>query len=352
MAQLMYTTVGPMVAADDDAVSLSQKAAISGTNYLVINGAKASGTFTANSICASQTPGGSGALTIDGTLATTNPVAGAGGTAAAGSALVRFPQPVRVYITCAGNNSARTFTITGTLQSSNTFGPGTYVSETLTGADTSTVASVNLYSTVTGVSISGASTGAVTVGHSGTATLDVARRIIVTSGGNDTSITFTLVGTDWNSDPITETITGASGAAASSVLSYKTITSVTSSGAVATTVTVGTNTTADSPSVYFNRLSSDSHVAIQVDGASTPTWTVQQTLNDPSIITNQLPTPTYQWTPASMKWVNHPDAALVGSTVITGVQGTYSTAPALARVTMTTSSTTASVTAQFIQANS
>lgn len=349
MSQLMYVTVGPMAAADDDGVSLSQTAALSGGQYLAINGAKAAGTFAAASICASQTPSGSGNLTIDGTLATTNPVAGAGGTAAAGSAQVRFPTPTRVYITCAGNNSGRTFTITGTLQSPTSFGPGAVVTETLTGANTSVVASANLYSTVTAISISGSSTGAVTVGHSGTATLDVARRIIITSGGSDTGITFTLVGTDWNNNPISEVITGTASSAAQSVLSYKTVTSIKTSGAAASTLIVGTNTVADSPPVYFDRLAGNAQVAIQVDGTADPTWTVQQTLNDPTVQSNQSPTVTYKWTPPTVKWVNHPDSALVSSAVITGVQGGYGYTPAMARITMTAGSTSAAVTATFIQ---
>lgn len=344
----MYVTVGPLVAADDDAASASQTAA--GAQYLVINGAKATGTFAATSICAAQALGGATNLTINGTLATTNPVAGEGGTAAAGSATVRFPTPVRVYVTTAGDSSARTITIVGTLQSPTSFGPGAVISETFAAPNTNVRASTNLYSTIISVAISGASTGNVSVGHSGVATLDAARRVIITSGGNDTGITFTLSGTDWNNNPISEVITGVSGAAASSVLSYKTVTSILTSAAAATTVIVGTNTIADSPPVYFDRLAANSQVAIQVDGTSTPTWTVQQTLNDPTVITNQLPTPTYQWSPASIKWVNHPDSALVGSAVITGVQGTYGAAPVMARITMTAGSTSASVTAQFVQA--
>lgn len=347
MAQLMTVSVGPLATADDDGVSLSQTAA--GAQYLVVNGAKASGTFVANSICASQTPGGAGALTINGTLAITNPVAGAGGTAAAGDATVRFAVPQRVYITCAGNNSGRTFTITGTVQSPTSFGPGAVIAETVTGANTNTVASSNLYSTIISVTISGASTGAVTVGHSGTATLDVARRIIITSGGDDSSITFALVGTDWNNNPISETITGAASTVASSVLSYKTVTSILTSGAAASTVIVGTNGVADSPPVYFDRLAANAQVAIQVDGSGTVNWTVAQTVSDPTIQADGSVSPTvsYVWTPATQKWVNHPDAALVASAVITGVQGNYAYTPAMARLTINSGTGTARAT--FIQ---
>lgn len=348
MGSLYTVTIPALAAADDDLVSLSQTAA--GAQYLVINGAGAAGTFSASSICASQTPGGAGALTIDGTMAITNPVAGAGGTAAAGSATVRFPVPTRIYITCAGNNSGRTFTIVGSVQSPTSFGPGAVVSETVTGANTNVVASANLYSTIITITISGASTGAVTVGHSGTATTDVARRIIITSGGSDTGITFTLTGTDLDNNVQNEVITGAASAAASSVLSYKTVTSILTSGAAASTLIVGTNSTADSQWVRFSNFGANAQVAIQVNGAANSNWTVQQTLNDPNEITNQLPTPTYRFSKSSVAWVNHPDSALVASTVTTGVQGNYAYTPVWAKmVVVRTGAMTTTTTAQFAQ---
>lgn len=344
MSRPITVTVGPLATADADGVGLSQTAA--GAQNLVINGALAAGTFSASSICASQTPSGSGALTIDGTLATTAGVAGAGGSAGAVSALVRFPTPVRVYITCAGNNSGRTFTVTGTLQGVGTFGPGVVVSETVTGANTNTVATTAVFSSVTGVSISGASTGAVTVGHSGTATLDMGRRVIVTSGGDDTGITFTLTGTDWAGNSIGEVVTGVSGAAASSVLDYLTVTSVLTSGATASTVEVGTNGVAGSPWIRFDDYAANAQVSIQCTVSGTANYTVQQTLEDPNQITNQLPTPTYKWARSAVSWLDHPDTALVSAT--TTKQGNYGYAPVFARVVL--NSGTGSVTGTFRQA--
>lgn len=348
MGTIYAATVGPLAAADDDLVSLSQTAAAA--QYLVINGAGAAGTFVANSICASQTPAGSGDLTINGTLAITNPVAGAGGTAAAGGATVRFPVPTRIYVTTAGNSSARTMTIVGTVQTVGTFGPGPVISETFTAPNTNVRASTNLYSTIISVSISGAATGAITVGHSGTATTDVARRIIITSGGDDTGITFTLTGTDLDNNVQSEVITGVSGAAASSVLSYKTVTSILTSGAAASTLIVGTNATADSQWVRFSNFGANAQVAIQVNGAANSNFTIQQTLNDPNDITNQLPTPTYRFAKSAVLWVNHPDSALVASTVTTGVQGNYAYTPIWAKlVVVRTGAMTTTTTAQFAQ---
>lgn len=348
MAQLMTVSIPALASADDDGVALTQKAAVSGTNYLVLNGVLATGTFSASSICASQTPGGAVALTINGTLATTDPVAGAGGTAAAGSATVRFPTPQRIYITGGSDESGKTFTAVGTLQGPGTFGPGVVVSEVITGPNASTAASVNLYSTIISITSSAGTTGNITVGHSGTSTMDVARRVDIASSGNDNGINITVVGTDINGDPITSTLAGGSGSTVTTVLSYLTVTQASTSGAVAGTIKLGSSAVADSAWVYFDRLAATAPIAIQVEGSGTVSWTVRQTLDEPSIISNQLPTPTYIWSPAGVVWVNHPDSALVASAVTSGVQGNYAYAPAFAKIVLNSGS--GSVRATFIQA--
>lgn len=68
----------------------------------------------------------------------------------------------------------------------------------------------------------------------------VARNVRITSGGNDTGITFTVSGYDVYGAPMTETITGVSGATASGKKAFKYISGVTHTGSVATTVTIGT----------------------------------------------------------------------------------------------------------------
>ncbi len=349
MAQLMTVNIPALASADDDGVALSQKAAISGVNQLVLNGTLATGTFTSNSVCASQTPGGAVALTINGGLATTDPVAGAGGTADPGSATVRFPKPARIYITGGSDESGKTFAVVGTIQTQGTFGAGIIVKETITGPNASTVSSINQYSTIISITSSAGTAGAITVGHYyGLSTMDVARRVDITSGGNDTSNTFTVTGTDINSNPISESLVGASGGAVTTALSYLTVTSITTSTSVATTVKIGSSAVADSAWVYFDRLAATAPIAIQVEGSGTINWTVRQTLDDPSIISNQLPTPTYTWSPAGVVWVNHPDSSLVASTTATGVQGNYAYAPAFAKIVL--NSGTGSVRATFIQA--
>jgi len=100
---------------------------------------------SANNIALSQTPGAAGALTLNGSLV-------AGGVAVIGNAQ---------RITITTTDTTHTFTITGTTPT------GSVLTEVVTSNGTS-VTSVLDYATVTSIVISGAATGAVTVGTSGT----------------------------------------------------------------------------------------------------------------------------------------------------------------------------------------
>lgn len=100
----------------------------------------------ADGVCASQTPavGGSQSLTIAGALAT-------GGVATMDVAR-------HVSITSDGDDSARTFTVTGTDRY------GASISETITGPDTATVTGEVNFKTVTAVTVDDDTAGAITVG--------------------------------------------------------------------------------------------------------------------------------------------------------------------------------------------
>lgn len=103
---------------------------------------------SANAIALSQTPT-KGALTLNGALAT-------GG-------VVTMDTPRQVLITTTGNETSRTFTITGTNASNDP------ITEVITGVNNSTVASVLTYNTVTSIVISGNAANALTVGTNGIA---------------------------------------------------------------------------------------------------------------------------------------------------------------------------------------
>lgn len=103
---------------------------------------------SANAICLSQTPA-AGALTINGALAT-------GGVAT-------LDAPRRVLITAVGNESAKTFVITGTDLT------GQVIRESITGPNATTAQSILDYKTVTSITISATAAAALTVGTSSVA---------------------------------------------------------------------------------------------------------------------------------------------------------------------------------------
>lgn len=108
------------------------------------------GAASANNIALSQTPGAAGALTLNGSTVT--------------NGVATLDQPRQVLVTTTGNETAKTFTITGTDVA------GSPISETVTGIPSGTAqASVLSYLTVTKVSISAAAAAALTIGTNGAA---------------------------------------------------------------------------------------------------------------------------------------------------------------------------------------
>jgi len=69
--------------------------------------------------------------------------------------------------------------------------------------------------------------GALTSGGAYTADTGTARQITLLSAGNDSGITFTVVGTDVNGDALSETVTGANAGTATSTGYFATISSIT-----------------------------------------------------------------------------------------------------------------------------
>ena len=123
----------------------------------------------------------------------------------------------------------------------------------------------------------------------------------ITSGGNDTGITFAIVGVDQNGVAVSENVTGASGGVAVSTKYYTSVTSITPSGSVASTASVGTvNTTASAalatiPLNLYSRIGA----TVQVDVSGTISYTVQMTYDDCIGSGSNNSTNTYFATPAS-----------------------------------------------------
>lgn len=169
----------------------------------------------------------------------------------------------------------------------------------------------------------------------GVGILDVARRVLITAAGNESSRTFTLTGTSRSGVVQSETITGPNATTAQSVLDYKTITRITISGNAAAGVTVGTSGVASSEWVKFSAWA-DAQIALQCVVSGTVNYTVQQTLDDPDNLADQVLI-------AAMTWFNHPDSNLVAATA--SVQGNYGYSPVFVRVTLNSGTGSVALTA-------
>lgn len=196
-----------------------------------------------------------------------------------------------------------------------------------------------------------AAAGAVTLNGSlvsdGVATLDQPRRVLFTSAGNDSGITFTIVGTDWNGGAATEVLTGANATTTYTVYDYKTVTSIVASGASAGNVSIGTNGIASSRPVFLDWYA-DSSTYIQTDtgGSTGITYTVQLSGDNPNDLSQGSGNTTY----TTARWVNSGTAALVNAT--SSQNANQAGIPTMIRIYISNagSSTTASVHANFNQA--
>lgn len=177
--------------------------------------------------------------------------------------------------------------------------------------------------------------GALVVG--GVAILDTPRRILLTTNANETAKTFTVVGTIDGFTSQTEVITGVTSSTATSVLDYKTVTSITVSAATAGAVTFGTTTIAASTWARMDEWTAGD-IAIQCNASGTVNYTVQQTLADPNSPTNPVAV-------SAVNWVNSSDTSAVGATGT--IQSNYLFCPSYVRILL--NSGTGSVTATLLQ---
>lgn len=179
------------------------------------------------------------------------------------------------------------------------------------------------------------------------ATLDQPRRVLFTSSGNDSNKTFTITGTDWNNNPVSEVLTGANAASVYTVFDYKTVTSVTISATSAGNVSIGTNGVASSRPVFLDTFA-DSSTYIQTDtgGSTAITYSIQISGDNPNYPQYGMGSDTYGYA----RWSNSGTAALVNAT--TSQNANQAGIPNMIRclVTNAGSSTTASVHVNFNQA--
>ena len=201
---------------DADNIGTSQSGTAS--TALILNGSSVTATDT-DGIVDAETLDSAGNFTLDGAQTSSGSATG-----------------LNSFLTIASSNniSSVTFTITGTDID------GTSQTETITGVNNNTVTSTKIFKTVTQIA-SNASASAVNVGTvAAYVDTDGKRPSIVSAGGDESSKTFTIVGTDLSGVAQTEVVTGpAANATVIGSKTFKTITSITPSANTTGNVTMG-----------------------------------------------------------------------------------------------------------------
>jgi hypothetical protein len=115
----------------------------------------------------------------------------------------------------------------------------------------------------------------------GTFTADYARRLGILSAGNDAGITFTILGTDPDNKVLSEAVTGSAGAPGTSESTgyFKTVISVTASGAAAGNVSVGTVDEFSTNTIPLNTYNSDPATVSLEDMVGTFDVSVEETFS-------------------------------------------------------------------------
>jgi hypothetical protein len=126
--------------------------------------------------------------------------------------------------------------------------------------------------------------GALTINGSlatgGVAKMAAQQNIGITSTGNYSATTFNITGTDSQNRVISERLAGPNNGTATSVLNYLTVTSITSSTALATATTVDTLGIGASREVPVDRYLNPGNVSVAVEVTGTINYTVQWTMDD------------------------------------------------------------------------
>jgi hypothetical protein len=255
MSQPKVITLAP-TALDRNGISTTETLLATRLDYL-INGALSTG-YDRNGICASQTPTGADAMTLNGALG------------------VDFHTRRGVYVLIYGaaDDTGRTFTVVGEDSK------GNFLTEAITGPDAGLIV---LGSTkfwhITSVTPDAATAGAIEVGVNGYAEFTTAQHVAMYSAGDDTGDTYTARGYDRYGVEVTDSITGASaGTSSTQDQNFGWVDRITSSGTSAGAVEAGVDGLCESAWFLLNYRGPDFNVSLLVDVVSgTLTYAAQHT---------------------------------------------------------------------------
>lgn len=159
------------------------------------------------------------------------------------------------------------------------------------------------------------------------------RQVTLTSAGNLSAANITITGLSMRGDAQTETIAGPNANTVTTTAYWKEIYSVTSSGALASAITLGIGSVGRSNPFLNDYYILGDTTSTQVVVTGTINYSAQVTLDNPQ--TNASPT-----------WFSHPTAGLVAATT---TQIGYMTTPAVAQRILVNSSSSGSLVATIMQ---
>lgn len=177
------------------------------------------------------------------------------------------------------------------------------ITRTLAAADADGIAQAQTVSGAVNLTLNGDLVAA------GVAQLGAQRQVIMASGGNVSTVIFTIYGTDTAGNSITDTITGISGSTVATTLNFLTVTRIAASATTGVeTVTAGTNGVGATQTIPLD---------IYLPNGNTASVVVTGTLNYSVQVSNSDP---FGNPSTPLAWVSYPDAAVVAKTATaTGV---------------------------------
>lgn len=157
----------------------------------------------------------------------------------------------------------------------------------------------------------------------------IGQSVTVTSVGNDSGRTFTIVGKDQDGQSYTEALTGANAGAATTSGYFSEVSSITVDAATAAAVTAGIAATFSTPTIPLDHYIGDG-VALAVVLGGTATYTVQHTFDD---VQAQVWKDGYTWDAAGGTWIDHDSTDFVDGTAT--ADGNYQFIPKATRCKVT-----------------
>lgn len=130
------------------------------------------------------------------------------------------------------------------------------------------------------------------------------RRILFTFAGDASAAVFTVTGTDWNGQLVTEDVAGTNGGTVYTIYDYKGSITASSSAAVASNVSIGTNGIASSRPAFLDVYANGDTYVQATPSSSGISYTIQLAGDDPSRGVAYT----------AVNWINSGTSALVAAT--------------------------------------